>query len=662
MSRRFFAELRRRGVLGALTAYGVVAAGGLQLGDIVVHAMDLPGWSMRLLVWLAIAGLPVTAVVSWFWDLTRHGFVRTQMPLDRPSPASTPREPTAATPVAGQRAVPAALPALGPGATLAGGRYRLERELGSGGMGRVFAAVDTRLGRRVAIKVVTASHDPARIRRFEQEARTAGALEHPNVLAVYDLGEEGGVPFLVTELLEGHTLRALLASGPMAADRAREVALQLARGLAAAHARGVVHRDLKPENLFLTGDGRLKILDFGLAKLVSPSEVAQGLTLTGAIFGTPGYLSPEQARGEGAGPSSDVFSAGAVIYELLGGQRAFPGRSLVEAGHAALTREPPALPPGVPAPLAAVVMRSLEKEPERRFQDGAEMAKALEAAQAGVALAEPARVPRYTRSTGLGLVAAGLAVGAAIASAVLVRRREPRGVVLPAGTRFVPRVPALPQHPVQDEEEQPDEDGQDEKDEPDQANEPPQPPRPVEPVPGIPGFDPEALKRQIEAQFAMSAGDLGVVAGARALARTGRADKAERLLRRQIEHRPLDPSLRLHLFALQRRLGHGEEAKRELSAYAARMRKDDPLWPAVAASAGKMSDAEAIAAAQAGGAQPAATYFYLGLLHATASPPDPELARRDFGAAISQDPHGPLRGFAQDELELLEAGGSSSRR
>ena len=232
MSRRFFAELRRRGVLGALTAYGVVAAGGLQLGDIVVHAMDLPGWSMRLLVWLAIAGLPVTAVVSWFWDLTRHGFVRTQMPLDRPSPASTPREPTAATPVAGQRAAPAALPALGPGATLAGGRYRLERELGSGGMGRVFAAVDTRLGRRVAIKVVTASHDPARIRRFEQEARTAGALEHPNVLAVYDLGEEGGVPFLVTELLEGHTLRALLASGPMAADRAREVALQLARGLA----------------------------------------------------------------------------------------------------------------------------------------------------------------------------------------------------------------------------------------------------------------------------------------------------------------------------------------------------------------------------------------------------------------------------------------------
>src|SRR5262249_14041523 len=163
-----------------------------------------------------------------------------------------------------------------------------------------------------------------------------GALEHPNVLAVYDLGDHARVPFIVTELLQGRTLRKLIDAGPLPQAQAHDLALQLARGLSAAHARGIVHRDLKPENLFVTDDGRLKILAFGLARLIESAD-GPGLTQTGAVFGTPGYLSPEQARGEKAGPASDVFSAGAVVYEMLAGRRAFPGRSLIEAGHAALT-------------------------------------------------------------------------------------------------------------------------------------------------------------------------------------------------------------------------------------------------------------------------------------------------------------------------------------
>src|SRR6185295_18645815 len=306
-----FGELRRRGVLGALTAYGVAAAGALQLADIVVHNLDLPGWTVRALIWFAVAGFVATGVVSWFYDLTRRGFVRTQGPADRAPTPATPRGATLPTPQ------PPPVPReLGSGAVLAG-RYSIERELGKGGMGRVLVARDQKLGRRVAVKVVTAAHDPARIRRFEQEARTAGALEHPNVLAVYDLGEQDGVPFLVTELLEGHTLRTVIDGPRLPPPQVQGLALQLARGLAAAHARGIVHRDLKPENLFLTDDGRLKVLDFGLARLTTDDDQGPGLTVTGAIFGTPGYLSPEQARGEKAGPPSDVFSAGAVIYELL---------------------------------------------------------------------------------------------------------------------------------------------------------------------------------------------------------------------------------------------------------------------------------------------------------------------------------------------------------
>ena len=298
----FFSELRRRGVLGAVVAWGVASAGALQLADIVVHNLDLPGWTVRALIWVAALGLPVVAVISWFYDLTRHGLVRTQ------APGLSPQTPRAMTPRTSPAAGAAENIASG---TLLAGRYRVEGELGKGGMGRVLSAVDERIGRRVAVKVVTGAHDPARVARFEQEARTAGALEHPNVLAVYDLGEHEGVPFLVTELLQGHTLRTLIDHGPLPAAQSHDLALQLARGLAAAHARGIVHRDLKPENLFVTSDGRLKILDFGLARLVEDAG-GPGLTQTGAVFGTPGYLSPEQAQSLPPTPASEsrTFSSG----------------------------------------------------------------------------------------------------------------------------------------------------------------------------------------------------------------------------------------------------------------------------------------------------------------------------------------------------------------
>ncbi|HEV8239167.1 MAG TPA: protein kinase [Thermoanaerobaculia bacterium] len=299
--------------------------------------------------------------------------------LDRPPPLldDPPTTPQARASVA--------LPA---GARL--GPYEVVALLGAGGMGEVYRARDPRLGREVAIKRVRGSEPGVEaLRRFDREARAAGALNHPNLLAVYDVGIEAGMPYVVTELLEGETLRQRLRCGPIPADEALRIGRQIASGLAAAHEKGIVHRDLKPENLFLTLDGRVKILDFGLAKRLVSAEIENTLrheTLTGAglIVGTLGYTSPEQLRGLPPEPRSDLFSLGAVLYEMLSGRRAFGGANALEAVSAVLTEEPPPFPPGIAiaAPVERLVRRCLAKRPEERPASVRELLVALDEATA----------------------------------------------------------------------------------------------------------------------------------------------------------------------------------------------------------------------------------------------------------------------------------------
>ncbi|HZD31386.1 MAG TPA: protein kinase, partial [Candidatus Angelobacter sp.] len=271
------------------------------------------------------------------------------------------------------------------------GQYEIRAPLGAGGMGEVYRAHDTRLNREVAIKVLPESltADPDRLRRFEQEARAAAALNHPNILAVYQMGTHEGVSYMVTELLEGETLRERIRRGPMALRKAIDCAVQIARGLAAAHDKGIVHRDLKPENLFVTKDGRVKILDFGLAKLMpNATSSADGRTVTleetepGVVMGTVGYMSPEQVRGEAADHLSDIFAFGAVLYEMVTGKPTFRKPTKAETMTAILNEEPPSisqLAPAVPPGLQRVVNRCLEKNPEQRFHSAHDLAFALEA-------------------------------------------------------------------------------------------------------------------------------------------------------------------------------------------------------------------------------------------------------------------------------------------
>ena len=273
------------------------------------------------------------------------------------------------------------------------GRFEIRSQIGAGGMGEVYRARDEKLNRDVAIKVLPAafSEHPDRLNRFEQEAQATGTLNHPNILAVYDVGTHEGAPYVVSELLEGESLRSRIDEGPVSPRKAIEYATQIAHGLAAAHDKRIIHRDIKPDNIFITDDDRIKILDFGLAKLVQPAtdEIAQTDIATrkvhtdpGTVMGTAGYMSPEQVRGRSTDHRSDIFSFGAVLYEMVSGRRAFRGESAIETLNAILKEEPTELAAtGVTAPqgLEKIVLHCLEKSPERRFQSASDVAFALDA-------------------------------------------------------------------------------------------------------------------------------------------------------------------------------------------------------------------------------------------------------------------------------------------
>jgi serine/threonine protein kinase/WD40 repeat protein len=273
------------------------------------------------------------------------------------------------------------------------GHYRVLAKIGSGGMGEVYRASDQRLGRDVALKILKPSlaHDQDRLRRFEQEARAAAALSHPNIVAIYDIGMHDGAPYIVSELLEGQTLRERLFDGPLPQRQAVDYATQIAQGLVAAHEKHIVHRDLKPENLFLTKDARIKILDFGIAKLTNTEfgsepgkegSIASMTTQTkiGSVLGTIAYMSPEQLRGKTVDHRSDLFSFGAILYEMLTGKRPFAGETQVDTLTAILREDPPEMVRGghdIPAAFEQVVRHCLEKEPENRFQSARDLAFAL---------------------------------------------------------------------------------------------------------------------------------------------------------------------------------------------------------------------------------------------------------------------------------------------
>jgi serine/threonine protein kinase/Tol biopolymer transport system component len=311
------------------------------------------------------------------------------------------------------------------------GPYEVQSPLGAGGMGEVYRARDTRLGRDVALKILPESltRDNDRLHRFEQEARAVAALNHPNILAVFDIGQHNGSPFLVSELLEGETLRTVLDRGPLPQRKTIDYGVQIAQGLAAAHEKGIVHRDLKPENIFVSKDGRIKILDFGLAKLAQKASAAaaesDGVTLTsshtaaGVVMGTASYMAPEQVRGEPADPRTDIFAFGAVLYEMLSGQRAFRRETPAETMTAVLREDPPELtdsPHPISPALDRIVRRCLEKNPEQRFQSAKDLSFAL-SALSGTDSSGVARIAKTSRRFPL-VLSASIALAVIAASIV----------------------------------------------------------------------------------------------------------------------------------------------------------------------------------------------------------------------------------------------------
>jgi eukaryotic-like serine/threonine-protein kinase len=333
------------------------------------------------------------------------------------------------------------------------GPYEIVAPLGAGGMSEVYRARDTRLERQVAVKVLPPpfAHDPERRARFEREAKAVAALSHPNILAIHDCGTEHGVAYAVMELLEGETLRRRLAHGAVPWRKAVEIAAAIADGLAAAHARGIVHRDLKPDNLFLTSDGRVKILDFGLARL-PPAPDAQTATASyhsaptdpGTVMGTAGYMAPEQARGEPADARSDLFALGCVLYEMVTGRRAFNRETKAETMTAILHDEPPDPSDSgtkVPSELERVIRHCLEKRPGERFESARDLAFALRAllSDSGLAKTAPGPAGRLRRAAAAGTA---VALAGGLLAALLVLRAGSHGT--PGPDQAIDSIAVLP--------------------------------------------------------------------------------------------------------------------------------------------------------------------------------------------------------------------------
>ena len=327
------------------------------------------------------------------------------------------------------------------------GRYEIRSKLGAGGMGEVYRARDSQLGRDVAVKVLPTivSTDPDRLRRFEQEACAASALNHPNILVVHDIGAHDGTIYVVSELLEGETLRKRIGGTPLGQRRAIDYALQIANGLAAAHEKGIIHRDLKPDNIFITNDGRVKILDFGLAKLTQLDGIQSQTDIPtrrvdtdpGVVMGTVGYMSPEQLKGRAVDQRSDVFSFGAILYEMLSGRRAFHGESAAETMSAILKEDPPELSDtnrSVSPALERLVNHCLEKNPEGRFHSARDVAFALEAVSGSAVASETMTAQSLVTTTSRArqwlpwaLVAVGLLLAAILAWTYVRRQRTDAG-------------------------------------------------------------------------------------------------------------------------------------------------------------------------------------------------------------------------------------------
>jgi serine/threonine protein kinase/Tol biopolymer transport system component len=354
--------------------------------------------------------------------------------------------------------------ALAPGSRL--GPYDILAPLGAGGMGEVFRARDTRLQRDVAIKILPESMatDPSSLARFEREARAVAALSHPNILAIHDAGQLDGIAYAVTELLEGRNLREVLADGALPPRKALDLGLQMAQGLSAAHDKGIVHRDLKPENVFVTTDGRLKILDFGLAQVASSLTDSQHTTVAtsgasgtgpGIVVGTVGYMAPEQVRGQQVDSRTDIFAFGAVLYEMLSGTRAFSGETPADTMSAILRGDPPELGAdhlGVPPAVERVVRRCLEKQPAERFQSARDLSFALQAMSvgSGAGVSSMDDLPWWRRRWALvgAALIAGAVIGAYATPRLLPSRPTQESLTarftIPAGLGLPPWVAVSP--------------------------------------------------------------------------------------------------------------------------------------------------------------------------------------------------------------------------